>query len=181
MASTKQKQVSPKVVRIVRFLEFFIVGVIFGILEDLLAIVFATGHPITLRVFLIATFVAVPFAVISELFVDSPRFRRDIHRAISRMIPEAIEEPITHITETQDPLSRKRHEQKEQKKAAKKKIIKKFESKKKLSNKDVQKLLGVSEATVTRYMEELQKERKIEQIGKTGRSVYYRINGSTVG
>jgi len=43
----------------------------------------------------------------------------------------------------------------------------------KVVNNDIEKLLGVSDATATRYMNELEKERKVRQIGKTGNAVYY--------
>ena len=44
---------------------------------------------------------------------------------------------------------------------------------KKITNNDIEKLLGVSDATATRYLDELEKEEKIKQIGKTGQGVYY--------
>jgi Fic family protein len=68
---------------------------------------------------------------------------------------------------------------KRQKKQRKSKIINLLKQKEKITNNDVEKLLGVSDATATNYLDELEKKGKIEQIGKTGRSVYYRlkING----
>ena len=42
-----------------------------------------------------------------------------------------------------------------------------------LTNNHVEQLLGISDATATRYLEELEKEGKIRQVGKTGRYVYY--------
>jgi len=42
-------------------------------------------------------------------------------------------------------------------------------------NNDVEKLLNVSDATATRYLEELEKSGVIEQIGDKGRSVKYRL------
>jgi len=42
-----------------------------------------------------------------------------------------------------------------------------------ITNNDVQKLLGVSDATATRYLDELEKEGKLRQVGKTGKHVYY--------
>lgn len=45
---------------------------------------------------------------------------------------------------------------------------------KKVTNDEVEKLLGVSDATATRYLEELEREGAIEQIGKEGRHVYYK-------
>ena len=41
-----------------------------GITEDVIAIFAATGEPITMTVVVIATLVAIPFAVFSELIVD---------------------------------------------------------------------------------------------------------------
>lgn len=56
-------------------LEFFVIGVLMGVSEDLLAIHFATEATITPHVFLVATIVALPFAIISELVVDLELFR----------------------------------------------------------------------------------------------------------
>lgn len=43
----------------------------------------------------------------------------------------------------------------------------------KITNNDIEKLLGVSDATATRYLDELEKEGLIRQVGKTGNAVYY--------
>ncbi len=53
-----------------RLLEFFIIGVVMGIAEDLIAVSASTGTLITWEVIGIVTLVAIPFAVISELVVD---------------------------------------------------------------------------------------------------------------
>ena len=42
-----------------------------------------------------------------------------------------------------------------------------------ITNDEVEKLLHVSDATATRYLEQLEKEGKIKQSGKTGQSVSY--------
>lgn len=55
---------------VAHFLEFFFVGLVMGITEDLLAIHFATEAKITPHVIKVAFLVALPFAVISELVVD---------------------------------------------------------------------------------------------------------------
>ena len=55
---------------IYRFLEFFIVGFLMGIAEDLIAIRYATDATITPKVILVAALVALPFAAFSELIVD---------------------------------------------------------------------------------------------------------------
>ncbi len=54
------------------------------------------------------------------------------------------------------------------------KIMSLFDSKTEITNNDVQKLLSVSDATVVRYLDELEQQGKIEQIGRTGTSVTYR-------
>ncbi len=53
-----------------RILEFFIVGLLMGVTEDLIAIHYATDAAITTDVIVIAAVVALPFAVFSELIVD---------------------------------------------------------------------------------------------------------------
>jgi len=51
-------------------LEFFFVGFVMGIAEDLIAIHFATDAVITMDVIIVAALVALPFAIFSELIVD---------------------------------------------------------------------------------------------------------------
>lgn len=67
-----------------RFLEFFIVGLCLGVVEDLIAITLATDAKLDLRVFLIAFFVAFPFAVISELIVDHDKFKEFMKKIFKR-------------------------------------------------------------------------------------------------
>lgn len=55
----------------------------------------------------------------------------------------------------------------------KEKILDLFKDKNKITNNDVEELLGVSDASATNYLQELEDEGKIRQVGKTGRSVYY--------
>lgn len=42
-----------------------------------------------------------------------------------------------------------------------------------ITNDDVQKLVNVSDATATRYLEELEQEKIITQVGREGKYVYY--------
>lgn len=63
-----------------RFIEFFLVGVVMGMAEDVLAVWFSTGEKITFRVVWIVFLVALPFAIISEYVVDHPRFWKTIFR-----------------------------------------------------------------------------------------------------
>ncbi len=55
------------------------------------------------------------------------------------------------------------------------KIFDLVSSNKKITNSDVKGLLGVSEATATRYLQKLEDSGKIRQVGETGRSVYYEL------
>ncbi|MBP9738771.1 DUF977 family protein [Candidatus Saccharibacteria bacterium] len=56
-----------------------------------------------------------------------------------------------------------------------KKILTLAKQKQKITNNDVEKLLGVSDATATRYLDKLGEQNMIVQHGKTGRSVYYTV------
>jgi len=53
------------------------------------------------------------------------------------------------------------------------KIMGMFLKKASITNDQVEKLLHVSDATATRYLEQLEKESKIKQVGKTGKEVSY--------
>ena len=58
----------------IRLVEFFVIGFLFGIIEDLIAITIATDGYFELKYIWIAAIVALPFAIISELIVDHPNF-----------------------------------------------------------------------------------------------------------
>lgn len=68
--------------RIFRFFEFFIVGFLFGVVEDLIVVAAATDDSISLHTVWVAAFVALPFAVISEVIVDKPEVREYIMRKV---------------------------------------------------------------------------------------------------
>ncbi|MBI4117249.1 MAG: DeoR family transcriptional regulator [Parcubacteria group bacterium] len=63
--------------------------------------------------------------------------------------------------------------QAEEKKRNKEAILELLETQTPLTNNHIEQLLGISDATATRYLDELEKEGKIRQVGETGRSVYY--------
>jgi len=50
------------------------------------------------------------------------------------------------------------------------------QSKKGITTENVEKLLGVSSQTARKYLNELESEKKIEQIGNSGRGVYYTLS-----
>lgn len=56
----------------------------------------------------------------------------------------------------------------------KEKILNLLNAQNKVTNDDVEKLLDVSNTTAERYLDQLEKQGKIKQIGKTGRHVYYK-------
>ena len=60
--------------RLKRLLEFFIIGIVFGVTEDLLAILIATDAELSFDILFVVILVAIPFAVFAELVVDHPRF-----------------------------------------------------------------------------------------------------------
>jgi len=55
----------------------------------------------------------------------------------------------------------------------KQRILEVLETQTPLTNNQIEQSLGVSDATATRYLDELEKEGKVRQVGKTGKHVYY--------
>lgn len=73
--------------RIRHFIEFFIVGVLLDISENLLVVFFGTNeHPLTFRVVFFATLFAFPFAMFTELVVDKPKFRDKVEKMVLKFI-----------------------------------------------------------------------------------------------
>ncbi len=82
-------------------------------------------------------------------------------------------EPPMSTNVLMDLLSRAREKIQFRKKAKLEKIMGMFDTMAKISNKDVQKLLRVSDVTAFRYFNILEKDGRIKQEGKTGHSVFY--------
>jgi hypothetical protein len=57
-----------------RFLEFLLIGMAMGIVEDLIAVSVVSGNPIDLRTVFVIALIAFPFAAFSELIVDRKDF-----------------------------------------------------------------------------------------------------------
>lgn len=57
----------------------------------------------------------------------------------------------------------------------KQKILSFLNQNKQATNDDIQKLLNVSDATATRYLDQLEKQNKITQVGDTGSGVFYKL------
>lgn len=71
----------------------------------------------------------------------------------------------------------KAHTEKQQeiKEKRKKEILGLLQKQETVTNDDVERLLNVSDATVTNYLQELEEEGRVEQIGQEGRFVSYRL------
>ena len=54
--------------------EFLLFGIVIGVAEDLVAVKLATGESITPKVIIIIVLIAIPFAVLGELFADNVDF-----------------------------------------------------------------------------------------------------------
>lgn len=60
--------------RIEVLFEFLFFGIIFGIIEDIVAVRLTTNEPITLKIVGIIIIIAIPFAVLGELIADNINF-----------------------------------------------------------------------------------------------------------
>ncbi len=67
------------------------------------------------------------------------------------------------------------YERKKKAEESRNKILDLFDGKEEMTNNDVEEFLKVSDSTATRYLDELEKEGKIVQIGRQGRFVKYRL------
>ena len=64
--------------KFLRIIEFLVIGVVFGIVEDLMIIRFVTHAQINLGIIWLVFLVSLPFAFLSEIVVDHPRFWENI-------------------------------------------------------------------------------------------------------
>ncbi|MSR78936.1 MAG: hypothetical protein EXS59_02200 [Candidatus Taylorbacteria bacterium] len=88
--------------------------------------------------------------------------------------PSAAAPVPTGILHTaRDLLDKARVVTQDRKRKKRDKIMFMLNTKNKITNDEVEKLLHVSDATATRYLSALEKENKIKQVGKTGTSVVY--------
>lgn len=61
-------------------IEFFVFGVILGVVEDTLAVKIVSGEPITWGMLGIIVLITIPFAVIGELVVDNLNLAKRIKK-----------------------------------------------------------------------------------------------------
>jgi len=60
-----------------------------------------------------------------------------------------------------------------EKTANKEAILELLKTREKLTNDHIEMMLGIPESTVTRYMDELEEENKVKQVGDIGSGVFY--------
>lgn len=85
------------------------------------------------------------------------------------VVPEAVKKP-----EKKESLIQRQAREKQENK---KKILGLLETQTPLTNSHIEQVLGIADATATRYLDELEKEGRLRQVGKTGRNVYYESIG----
>jgi len=85
--------------------------------------------------------------------------------------PTQVTAPIAH--RGRDVLTKARATIQDRKHKKLEKIMEALNTKGKITNDEVEKLLHVSDATATRYLSALEREGKIQQVGKTGKAVEY--------
>lgn len=66
------------------FLEFFIFGIIIGVIEDVVAVKVTTGEPITWKIIGIIVIIAIPFAYLGEVVADQVDFTKYLEKWFSK-------------------------------------------------------------------------------------------------
>lgn len=90
-----------------------------------------------------------------------------------RKLPPATLHVARRAGETEENKEWLIERQAREKEENKQRILGVLETQTQLTNNHIEQLLGISDATATRYLDELEKEGKIKQVGKTGKHVYY--------
>jgi hypothetical protein len=86
---------------------------------------------------------------------------------------EPIPSPVPHTNIIRELLAKARAKIQSRKRVKLDKVMTLFAKRTQITNDEVEKLLHVSDATATRYLEILEKENKIKQSGKTGKYTHY--------
>lgn len=120
---------------------------------------------------------------VQKLQIETQNIQNDILKRVTDLENEIadfgdfVEGKISEIKKANSSagnLGEYNKEREERRDEAKDRIIELFESADSLVNDDIEKELGVADSTVTKYLNELEAEGKIEQIGESGRFVEYR-------
>lgn len=67
-----------------RILEFVVAGIILDLIESIVSIKMATEAKLDAKVFLVTLAVVIPFAVLTELVIDHPKFWTKVLRLKDR-------------------------------------------------------------------------------------------------
>lgn len=86
---------------------------------------------------------------------------------------EPIPSPVPHTNIIRELLAKARAKIQSRKRLKLDKVMTLFAKRTHITNDEVEKLLHISDATATRYLESLEKENKIKRIGKTGKYTHY--------
>jgi hypothetical protein len=117
---------------------------------------------------------------VSEISVDPNNPNITIEKSGDKVtITEVMEKPKS--TEPEKPtknfvrelIAKSRAKKQEKKRAKIDKLFQEITARGKITNDGVEKFLHVSDPTATRYLDILEKEGKIRQVGKTGKHTYY--------
>ena len=98
--------------------------------------------------------------------------------AVAVLVVFARKEAKKHDTSTKEEfvgICKSAVETASQKEERKQKALAMFADKSELSNSEIRKTLGVSSRTAVRYLDELEREGKVEQVGHVGHAVTYRL------
>jgi len=81
----------------------------------------------------------------------------------------------TRVSEELVGICKSALETESKKEARKQKVLDLFRQKFELSNHEIRQVLGVSSRTAVRYMDELESDGLVEQVGRIGHAVIYRL------
>ncbi|MDP2704266.1 MAG: HTH domain-containing protein [bacterium] len=112
---------------------------------------------------------AEPEGAVAE--AEAPQAQPPVTPPSPEVIAPVIVPPTRNLV--RDILAKAKAKIQSKKKAKLEKILQALNSKTKITNDEVEKLLHVSDATATRYLSALEKEGKIIQVGKQGKGVLY--------
>lgn len=71
-----------------RILEFIVAGLLLDLIENIVTVKFATHERITWQIVWVAFLVVIPFAVVTELIIDHPRFRERVANLYRKIFGE---------------------------------------------------------------------------------------------
>ncbi len=68
-----------------RILEFIIAGLLLDLIENIITVKVTTGEAITKEVVFVAFLVVIPFAIITELIIDHPKFWENVRNFYNKI------------------------------------------------------------------------------------------------